>query len=327
LRVAVYGRRPSLTAFFLFLFKNRFELICWSYASYYENAVLAFFRWLGRFRLVIKFDSFSPPPPKSLRNRLSRQLFYRWPERQADVLLAETPAVAERSYRLGHAAKTRLFPNGVPVGEWKRLEPLLTEKGAPVPGPYLLFTGRICAPKGVDLLIESFGRIADRCPDWSLQVVGPVWDEAYARACRDRVKALGLEKRVEFRPAQFGLELWRWYAHAGIFVLPSREEGLANRLTEAMYYRLPVVAFDIRQTGWLVNADSGRLVAPEDVQGLGDACWELIQTGERRQQRGAAARARVEQELDDGVLTAGLLNRLAELLKGRNENGTPNSSV
>jgi len=61
-----------------------------------------------------------------------------------------------------------------------------------------------------------------------------------------------------------------------ILVHCSLREGLARVLPQAMLCGKPAISFDIDGASEVVNPDTGRLIEPGNVEGLADACAELI---------------------------------------------------
>jgi glycosyltransferase involved in cell wall biosynthesis len=132
----------------------------------------------------------------------------------------------------------------------------------------LLSVGRLSYQKNYPVLIEAFGRIAGRFPDWHLKIVGEGEDRP---ALESLVDGLGLGGRVSMDGAV--TEVSAEYRSADLFCLPSRWEGFPNTLAEAMAHGLPVVAFaGCAGTNELVasgrngllaagNGDSGTLAA------------------------------------------------------------------
>lgn len=107
---------------------------------------------------------------------------------------------------------------------------------APLPRPYALYVGATEPHKDVPALLEAWRDLADL--DLDLAIVGqPGRDHervvAGARAAGGRVHVVG-------RVSQDALEVW--YAHARVFIFPSRTEGFGYPPLEAMQRGIPVVA-------------------------------------------------------------------------------------
>ena len=98
-------------------------------------------------------------------------------------------------------------------------------------------------------------------------------------------------------------EVWR---RAAIAVFPSTYgEGVPKALLEAAACARPIVAYDIPGCRAVVRPDeTGLLVPPGDVAGLGEAVAELVGDPARRQSVGAAGRTLVEREFGESVVTA-----------------------
>jgi glycogen(starch) synthase len=119
---------------------------------------------------------------------------------------------------------------------------------------------------------------------------GPEWPAIAGEAAR-----LGLADRLELRGWVGKEELPAIYREGDIFVLPSRDEGMANALLEAMAAGLPVIGTRVAGTGEVViQGETGLLVAPEDADGLAAAVAALIQDEPRRAAFGREGRKRVE---------------------------------
>lgn len=160
------------------------------------------------------------------------------------------------------------------------------------PGPInLLFVGRLVKQKGLDVLIAALAKM-DLALKWRLILVGdgPEWPAIAGEAAR-----LGLADRLDLRGWVTKDALPAMYREGDIFVLPSRDEGMANALLEAMAAGLPVVGTRVAGTGEVViQGETGLLVAPEDEDALGAALAALIKDEPRRAAFGRAGRKRVE---------------------------------
>ena len=109
---------------------------------------------------------------------------------------------------------------------------------------------------------------------------------------RQRVVELGLESRVTF--AGFRRDLPRLFEALDIVCVPSRNEAFGLTVIEAMAAGKAVVGSDSGAIPELLDAETGRLAAPDDPQAWSDALAELAADAELRKGIGQAARHRVE---------------------------------
>lgn len=118
---------------------------------------------------------------------------------------------------------------------------LARAEGDPFPAdarPRLVAAGRLVMQKGFDVLIEAFASFARDFPRASLVILG---EGPERKNLEDRVGGFSLSDRVQF--AGFKKNPCPYYAHADVFALPSRWEGMPNAVLEALACGAPVVAF------------------------------------------------------------------------------------
>src|SRR5262249_52750794 len=105
----------------------------------------------------------------------------------------------------------------------RRSHPFRDECRIPRNAPVIISAGRIDPEKGHDALVESFWQIRDRFPELYVIICGQTFgNEAYATKLINRVKALGLERRVFFLGQR--RDLPEIFADCHIFCLPTLEE-------------------------------------------------------------------------------------------------------
>lgn len=104
------------------------------------------------------------------------------------------------------------------------------------PGPHILAVGRLGPEKGMDRLIRSFPRLANRNSEAKLWILGSGEEE---NDLRSLIRKLHLEDRVFLMG--FRHNPYPWMVHAHLFVLPSLFEGSPNALLEALALGVPVV--------------------------------------------------------------------------------------
>jgi glycosyltransferase involved in cell wall biosynthesis len=132
---------------------------------------------------------------------------------------------------------------------------------------WLLYVGRLEAPKGVLDLLEAFALLARRRPDVRLALVG---DGGARAACARTAAALG--DRVVVAGVRPLAEVPRWMAACDALVLPSWAEGTPNVILEALACGRRVVATRVGGIPDVVTgSELGELVPPRDPAALADA--------------------------------------------------------
>lgn len=155
----------------------------------------------------------------------------------------------------------------------------------------ILAVGRLVETKNYGVLLEAWGRLAPRFPDWQVVIYG---DGPQAGLLRSKIEAMRLNARVVL--AGVRADIGRAYAEASIFCHPALFEGFGLVAAEALAAGLPVVAFadceglnEFLRDGYngvLVDRSSG-------VRGLADGLERLIQDEDLRTRLGANGPASV----------------------------------
>lgn len=158
------------------------------------------------------------------------------------------------------------------------------------PGPVrLLFLGHLSERKGVGELLEALARPAVRARGWRLDLAGGGEVDRF-RALAER---LGLSDRCRFHGWIAPEATAALLREADILALPSRAEGQAMALLEAMAHGLAIVATAVGAHGEAVaDRVEALLVPPGEVAPLEAALLRLIEDPPLRLRLGAAARAR-----------------------------------
>jgi glycosyltransferase involved in cell wall biosynthesis len=205
---------------------------------------------------------------------------------KATVIHAITPRERNHLKKLFPGTRIEVIPNAIDMDKI----------GASPSGERcksILFLSRIEPKKGVDVLLRAFAQ-ARISKEWSVDIVGPVWSQAYLSRLESIVDEFGLTKRVRFHGPLFGEQKSKLIDSAWVMVAPSHSEvvGLVN--LEAAARCLPTIT--THQTGlhdW--ESGGGILIDPSDNslrKALAEACsW----SEQEHRSRGEASRNLVQQ--------------------------------
>lgn len=124
--------------------------------------------------------------------------------------------------------------------------------------------GRLTAQKAFDVLIEAFVQVRKSRPA-RLLILG---EGEERQKLEMLITQLGLEQEIEL--PGFVSNPYPYMAHAAVFVLSSKWEGLPTVLVEAMALRTPVIATDCPSgpREILRNGQYGQLVPMDDPDAL-----------------------------------------------------------
>lgn len=112
-------------------------------------------------------------------------------------------------------------------------------------------------------------------------------------AVEARIRELDIEDRVVLAGHSENVAIW--LAAADLFLLPSRHEGMANALLEAMACGLPSVATSVSGVSQLLGVTgAGKVVPVGDMDAFGDAIVALAWDVEARMRIGRRAREVIE---------------------------------
>ena len=202
---------------------------------------------------------------------------------------------ADRVRHIPHGVDTRRFR---PASEQERHD-LRGRLGLDPDARLSVFTGRLLRGKGLEVLVDAFGRLASELTAARLLLVGSGRGQALdvEDALRAQVKGLGLAKRVGFTGRVENVEDWLRAADA--FVFPSFFEAMPLSVIEAAACGLPCVASAVGGIPDVVeDGASGWLVRPGDRVGLAGALRFALLDPAAARLRGAAARRTVEDHFD-----------------------------
>jgi glycosyltransferase involved in cell wall biosynthesis len=161
--------------------------------------------------------------------------------------------------------------------------------------PIIVYACRICEVKQPRVFAKTLAALRDRNHPFIALVIGDGPDMPSLKAIVERER-LGPHVRIlGSQPNEITRELM---AAADVAFLPSRSEGIAISLYEALAEGVPVVAADVGGQRELVTPDVGILVERDDdenveVERYAEALSNLLTDRMRRRQMGQAGREKI----------------------------------
>lgn len=231
-----------------------------------------------------------------------------------DFLLEEQIVGPEKIVFIGHGSS-----NGIDVDHYsldeaavRSGEALRDELKIPRAADLLVFIGRMCREKGIDLLPPVFADVIQEFPGTYLLAAGP--DDERDPISEETAKALLTDPAM--RRLNFVADTRPLYAAATIFVFPSFFEGFGNVLLEAAAMERASVGFDAPGVQEAVaDGVSGLLVPLHDVPAFAAAVRALLRDPARRKKMEQDARERVVRDFSQQFIwgeTEKLLLKLAD---------------
>ncbi len=212
------------------------------------------------------------------RQRLYLDWSTRWNAHVADHILTDSNATREalmREYGIAAAKITVVYPGYerdlMPVRDERRLAEVRARYH--IPGPYILFLGRVQPRKNLVRLINAFAALAATRPALTLVLAGPSgW---LAEPIYARVRELGLEARVLFLGYIAAADKAALISGARVFAYPSLYEGFGFPVLEAQACGVPLLASNTSSLPEVVG-EGGLLVDPLDEAAIAAALVRLL---------------------------------------------------
>ncbi len=228
-----------------------------------------------------------------------------WAFRSARLILPVSPNLVTRCLDAGlPASRIRLTPNGLDLDRFRPAS--ASDRSALRRGfgwrddeRIVMFVGFFSKDKRPDLLFRAWKRIAQQGVPTKLVYIGATAskyfeiDRRLAGEIRAQAAAMGKGDQVIFVEPTHAVE--RFYRAADVFVLSSIREAHPVALLEAMACGLPSIATRIEGATDAVIEDGidGRLVEPDDEDGLALALSRMLSDPEEARRLGQRARETV----------------------------------
>lgn len=153
--------------------------------------------------------------------------------------------------------------------------------------------------KGLDRLLYIWKDIAQKHPDWKLEIYG---SQNQTLGLDDLVKEYNITSSVSFFEPIKNIE--EKYLNSSVYVMTSRSEGFPMVLLEAMSFGLPIIAYDcpIGPRSMIANGKNGFLIPEDDSVAFAEKLSQLIDDYELRKKMGTGGKTMVKEYDVDAIM-------------------------
>ena len=222
-------------------------------------------------------------------NHMNRFMFRKVITRIIANSLEVKRTILERNSNLVPDSKISIIYNGVQLDRYHPGVPKIYE---PAEGEIVLgCAGRLSKEKGHDSLIELLKLLGESKYVFKMLIAGEGKLLGYLKK---KAVSLGVEDRVEF--LGFVENMPAFFNSIDIFLLTSKYEGFSNVIPEAMASRKPVISFDIKSSGEIIqDGKTGYITEQNNVREMADRILEIAADSSLREQMGENGRKLVEE--------------------------------
>lgn len=199
------------------------------------------------------------------------------------------------------------IPNGIPI-----LPLIRTDRK---PGTRrLLFTGRLSAQKGLDLLVCSLGVLRQEGFDFECDIIG---DGPLKAELHKQIDEASLSGCINLRGPVPGNNIRQLLLQADVFVMPSLYEGMSNSVLEAMEAGMPVLVTQCGGIDHYIGVGNGWTCPPNDQHALTNSLRQTLLTPySELQSMGRANREMVEKQFSIEKTAQENIDFFNEVLRG-----------
>lgn len=159
--------------------------------------------------------------------------------------------------------------------------------------------GSVCSRKNQKLLIEAFSALAEKYPDWDVEIWGEK-NSHYAKALQRYIELHGLRNRVFLKGITKKTD--QVYADSDIFAYPSTSEGFPNGVIEAMSAGVPVVGLqECHGTNWLIENGVNGFWVKNDIHSFQSKLVKLMDDPQLRGEMGKCGLEKTKQYVPEKI--------------------------
>lgn len=253
-----------------------------------------------------------------LRSWLGYRLLYRFVMPRADHCFVQSEEMKRDMLQWGVAAD-RMTP--VPMGIKKVTFDSVDLSVEPDQPPVVLHLGSLSAVRKLEILVDAFAIVAQRCPQARFQFVGDGDLPEERRDLQQRVRQAGLAEVVEFT-GQVPIErAWVYVARSSVCVSPVRMPLLRvaspTKFIEYLAFAKPTIGNDHPEHSMIAEqSHQGALTVEWSPQAFADAIVWCLEHPQEAREMGLRGRAWVQEHRTYDRLAAMVQRKLIEVVDG-----------
>ena len=237
---------------------------------------------------------------------------------QADFCFADSAFNKQELVEMGYTCDIEVLPILIAFDDYKQTPNAKVIKKYENDGYVnIVFTGRVAPNKKHEDVIAAFAYYKKNInPKSRLILVGNhLMTPGYYPKLSRYIETLGVEDVIFTGHVRFD-DILAYYKIADLFLCLSEHEGFCVPLVEAMYFDVPVVAYDSCAIGETLGG-SGLLLPDKDPAVVGEAMHLILSNPELRDQIIKGQRARLEDFQHDKIKEQ-FLNAVQKFVEGEN---------
>lgn len=177
-----------------------------------------------------------------------------------------------------------------------------------------IYVGRIVGDKGINELVEAFGRLNNEYHSTQLILVGK-HEADIDPVDPETLKIIEENSCIEACGPRYGDDLLIEYMKSDCFVMPSYREGFPNTVMEAGALGLPSVVTDINGSREIIiDRENGLIVPSKDANALYEAMKQMMLDNVTREKMAANARPLIESRFEKSFVQGCLIKFYNEIL-------------
>lgn len=214
---------------------------------------------------------------------------------KVDYCLADSEYNKQDLRAMGYTCPISVRPILIPFSDYEREPDAVTLKKYQDGVTNILFVGRVAPNKKFEDVIRAFYYYKmQKNSNSRLLLVGSSGGmENYQRALEEYVRELGIEESVVFSGHVSFPEILAYYHVADLFLCMSEHEGFCVPLVEAMFFDVPIIAYDSTAIPSTLGG-SGVLAKEKSPAFIGELMHRILSDEQLKEQLIAGQKKRLE---------------------------------